>query len=56
MEWDGNTLRIKPQGYGSMESAGAGERQLWSMIGAMPGTAEEAEEWMEGFIPKTRSD
>lgn len=54
VEWDGNTLRIKPQGPGSMQSAGAGEQQLWSLIGAMGTTPEAAEDWMDGFIPKTR--
>jgi hypothetical protein len=56
VEWDGNTLRIKPQGYGSMETAGAGERQLWSLIGAIGVPPEDAQEFMDGFIPKTRPD
>lgn len=53
VERDGNTLRIKPQGGGSIHEAGSGERQLWSMLSAMgPMKPEEAAEWMDGFIPK----
>lgn len=56
VEQDGNTFRIKPQGAGSIHTAGSGERQLWSMLAAMgPMSPSDAEEWMNGFIPKERS-
>lgn len=54
VEQDGNTLRIRSQGPGGMTGAGAGERQLWSMLAAMgPMKSEEAQDWMSNFIPKT---
>jgi hypothetical protein len=57
VEIEGNTLRLKAQGPGGIEGAGAGEMQLWSMLSAMgPMKPEDAEAWMAGFIPKTRED
>lgn len=54
---EGNSLYIIPQGNGSMDNAGAGERQLWSMLAAMgPMQPDDAEEWMNGFIPSTRNE
>lgn len=53
---EGNSLYVIPQGMGTMEGAGSGERQLWSMLAAMgPMEPNAAKEWMNGFIPDTRN-
>lgn len=55
VEQVGNTLRVVPQGQGTIHEAGSGERQLWSMLAAMgPMKPAEASEWMDGFIPKDK--
>jgi hypothetical protein len=54
---EGNTLKLRGQGFGTMTEAGSGEKQLMSLISAIGVTSpEEKQEWMNGFIPPTRED